>query len=186
MRIIITLSTLFALAACSSAPPSLQYYLLDSPAKVSAPHTQTKRQIRLELLPLPEYLQQDGLVMRLSDSSLHVSRQHLWAQALQQSVPQVLVDALNNHQEVRFVTQNEPGALQAGERLVIQIRHLLIDQQQGAILSAQYWLLDQQGSIHFQGSFNQSQQMAHDGYPHAVENLQLLLKNLAAQIQTEL
>ncbi|GGO74020.1 PqiC family protein [Bowmanella pacifica] len=186
MRIFTSVITLLALTACSSAPPPLQYYLLDSPGIKSAENTPLKRQIRVEVLPLPEYLQQDGLVMRMADGSLHVSRQHLWAQGLQQSMPQVLVDALNHTQSGHFLIMTEPGAERAEERLVVQIRHLLIDQQQGALLNAQYWLLDKQGQVQSQGSFTDNQQLDQDGYPHAVEKLQQLLNHLAARIQTSL
>ncbi|GAA0367381.1 membrane integrity-associated transporter subunit PqiC [Bowmanella denitrificans] len=182
----LSLSIVLLISACSSAPPAIQYYLLAPPAAPTIQSDNQSKTMRLSLLPLPDYLQQDGLVMRTTTGQLQVSRQHLWAQSLQRSMPMTLADALNAKGKTRFITSAEPQVKMTEDELRIQIRHLLIDQQQGVVLQARYWHLDGNGQVKDQQDFFASAPLEADGYPHAVAQMHGLLEKLAQHILQQL
>ncbi|GAB3030225.1 PqiC family protein [Bowmanella dokdonensis] len=180
---------LLALAGCGSAPPSLEYYLLDNTGAAQAlPVNANRTAVSLLPLLLPDYLRQDGLVMQVAPHKLHVSRRHLWAQSLASSLSMALLRDVNGS-DSQYVLRNlaEPGTAEAPYQLKVQILHLLIDQQSNIQLEARYWLLDSNESKTLRtGAVQSSLPLEEDGYGHAVAKMREAVAILSRDIQAQL
>lgn len=95
---IVTIFIIILLTACNSNPQQkTQYYLLNSPTNTNTldHNNEDQQNIIVELLELPEYLKQPSLVLQLSSHQLHYSHFHMWAEPLQNSIAQALLQELN-------------------------------------------------------------------------------------------
>lgn len=88
--------TIFSLMACSSTPSSLTYYLLHSPSSgaMSETYPTTAKLMIIDRITLPEYLKHRGLVYQTSDTNLHISTKHLWAEPVEEGLTKSLKQAL--------------------------------------------------------------------------------------------
>lgn len=150
------LATLIALlSACSQAPsaPSPDYLL------PSASHSgHSPLQIRVALA---SYLDQGGIVLQLSDTELHVARQHRWAEPLGSQLQRALTATLANE-----TTLPEQGKL---ELKLSRFQGVQRSRGDMAMISGTWQFTTEaqtrQGSIDWQGPING------EGYSALVEAL---------------
>ncbi|GGD74869.1 PqiC family protein [Lacimicrobium alkaliphilum] len=176
------------LSACSSAPTQITYYMLDNPTRtMSAPNNQAPT-VTLQSLNLPDYLRQDGLVMRLSNNRLQLSSEHYWAQRIDASIETIMLKQLN-HPDASFHLQSitEPLAQQSDYQLHIQIIHLLIEQQNAVRLQARYWVTksDSHQSL-MSANSDIDIQLTADGYEHAVEKMRQALVHFSDEVSKDI
>lgn len=110
---LIIVSVLFVLSGCTSTQPPLSYYLLHSavPSKQSevislqsASSLDDSTPLLLKSVTLPDYLKHRGLVYQVSDTNLHISTTHLWAEPFEEGLRKTLQDQLANHGIVMLTT----------------------------------------------------------------------------------
>lgn len=82
------------LSACSSAPRSLTYYLLHTTGDTPYAAQETTSVV-LDKITLPEYLKHRGLVYQTSDTNLHISTSHLWAETGRRRTNQSIDQCIN-------------------------------------------------------------------------------------------
>jgi uncharacterized lipoprotein YmbA len=96
---LIIVPLLFALSGCTSTQSSLSYYLLHSAVSSTQPEGAFKspadspeKSIPLLItnITLPDYLKHRGLVYQVSDTNLHISTTHLWAEPFEEGLRKTL------------------------------------------------------------------------------------------------
>lgn len=188
-RHIAGLSLILILTACSAAvePPTLYYRLNDvAPVAIRAPaNAQT---VVIDRVGVADFLRQTGLVLQTGNNELQISRQHRWAESLEQALPRSLQSQLQNQtQSYRVLLKGSDFISRADYALRIQIDsfHLLGNGE--ALLAGQYQLVDEAAQAELKAdSFRLVADLQQDGYPHAVQQLQGLLVTLATRINAEL
>ena len=186
---IVTIFIIILLTACSSHPQQkTQYYLLNSPTNINTlDHSNEDQQnIVVELLELPEYLKQPSLVLQLSSHQLHYSHFHMWAEPLQNSIAQALLQELNQ-QDRRFHyvanTNVSPKALK--NKITVDITAFHATHQSQAILKGTFSIQDNNITITEKNrisNFAITLPLNKNGYEHAVEQMRSSIKQLAEQI----
>lgn len=109
---------LFGLSGCTSTQSSLSYYLLHSAvssesagnalASVTQPSSQPLSKstpLRIKSITLPDYLKHRGLVYQVSDTNLHISTTHLWAEPFEEGLRKMLRDQLANDDILMLTTK---------------------------------------------------------------------------------
>ncbi|WP_334028220.1 PqiC family protein [Alteromonas sp. P256] len=111
-------SLLFALSGCTSTQSSLSYYLLHSAVSFEQPEgslsspTQSVKQgttLLITSITLPDYLKHRGLVYQVSDTNLHISTTHLWAEPFEEGLRKTLRDQLTNDNLVVLTNRDYQG-----------------------------------------------------------------------------
>jgi len=96
---LVIVSLLFALSGCTSTQSSLSYYLLHSAVsstqpegafKSSADSPEKSIPLLITNITLPDYLKHRGLVYQVSDTNLHISTTHLWAEPFEEGLRKTL------------------------------------------------------------------------------------------------
>ena len=195
--ILFSLSIILMSACTSNNTPKTQYYLLNSPTlntsvgdtnSASIINNTNTPTITVNVLELPDYLKQPGLVLQLSDHQLHYSNFHMWAETLQTSVAQTLTQDLNTiDQRNYYVTAAMPNKRTDDTELVIEITAFHATHQSQVILTGSYWL--QESKIHRlikKHNFKLMVALTVDGYPHAVHKMRQAITLLSADISKNL
>ena len=177
---------LMLLGGCSSAPASLQYYMLHSPSAASAPAiAEAKAYVQIKRIELPEYLKQRALVMQTSPTTLYFSPKHVWAEPLDKSFRQALTSALWQTGNVMVLPGDMHAAAYPTTTLNIHIDDFIATFDGKVLIKGQYW---------FDGA-SQSPQLTHfsyqrtldnDGFEHAVEQMRGLVADVAEHIAKDL
>lgn len=176
------------LAACSSAPLSINYYLLNSNPPPS-PTALAEKAIKVELaeIKLADYLQQANLILQLKGNQIYYSRQDAWAENLQFAMAKSLLTDLNHADTaIQYFNYRDPHQGKAGCQLVVEVDHFQATDEALAIAQGSYWLLDSANDkplLH--KSFAHELELEQDGYAHAVKQLRHLLTSLSQQISDD-
>lgn len=183
VKALFTFLTLFALVGCinTQQAPETFYYILDSTPE-SAEHTTAAktgdnvRQVKVNPVILPDYLNQPNLVLKLSDHQIKIANYHFWAEDLRQSIQQVLVNELNiNNSTTTFAKVCRGACL----TLDITIDHFYPTEEGDVMLAGTYYLSDKPVVKRF--VLNKS--LSKGGYDEAVPLMRSLLSDLASQIK---
>lgn len=185
--IIVTIWLVMMVSACSSnAPAKTQYYLLNSPTNTSASIVSNENQqnITVSLLELPEYLKQPSLVLQLSSHQLHYSHFHMWAEPLQNSFSQALLDDLNQQDNRFHYIDNATVTSKASiETITIKVSAFHATHQSQALLTGTFWVQNsnmvKQPQPH---KFTLTLSLDKNGYEHAVEKMRQSINQLAQKI----
>ena len=175
---IVTIFIIILLTACNSNPQQkTQYYLLNSPTNTNTldHNNEDQQNIIVELLELPEYLKQPSLVLQLSSHQLHYSHFHMWAEPLQKSIAQALLQELNQ-QDRRFHYVANTN---------VDITAFHATHQSQAILKGTFSIHDNNITItekNRTSNFAITLPLNKNGYEHAVEQMRSSIKQLAEQI----
>lgn len=185
--IIVTIWLVMMVSACSSnAPTKTQYYLLNSPTNTSASTVinENQQNITVSLLELPDYLKQPSLVLQLSSHQLHYSHFHMWAEPLQNSFSQALLDDLNQ-QDNRFnyIDNSTTTSKASIEAITIKVTAFHATHQSQALLTGTFWVQNsntvKQPQPH---KFTLTLSLDKNGYEHAVEKMRQSINQLAQKI----
>ena len=181
---------LFLCTACAAAPKQVQHYVLETTAKTSAKtsaKTAALDKVSAALVvvgpvDLAEYLDQPSLVMQQGRHTFHVAQYHVWAEDLSRALTRALAHDLDQHATpYRF----EDRADQHGATAVRQIR-LRIDRfhptdQNQVVLAGQYWIYHK-NQLLVRRSFALQGDLQENGYPHAVDRMRQIVRQLADQL----
>lgn len=182
------LSLLLTLTACSTAvEPPLSYYRLDESATaISAPVD--ARTLVIDRVGVADFLRQTGMVLQLGSNELQISRQHRWAEGLEEALPRALQHQLQSKtQDYRVLLSGTDFIANTDTSLRIQIDSFHLLDNGEALLSGQYQLIDDDARAELKAdSFRLVADLQQDGYPHAVQQLQGLLGQLASRIAEQL
>lgn len=174
------------LAGCASDPQPKSYYLLAPPM---AP-TETggigdnRPTVVIESVALAEYLRQSGLVLQSGQNQLSISRTHLWAESLDQSVPKVLLGQLQQKSnDYRFYLKFSDYVSQTDYRLRLHIESLQATDLGEVVTKGRYQLISSADTANpVSVNFYFKQNLKADGYAEAVEQMQVLLGQIADEI----
>jgi hypothetical protein len=169
------------LSACSNAPNALTYYLLHSTEVTSLPSYDFKQTIVRDNLTLPEYLKHRGLVYQTSDTNLHISTSHLWAEPVDEGLTKALTSALglNNVALVRPDHYASEGAL----HISLYINDFVSTYEGEVIFSGQYAITrtSEEASIH---PFMFKAVLSNDGFASSIKAMRSAIEKLAKDINT--
>ncbi|MEO9946204.1 MAG: ABC-type transport auxiliary lipoprotein family protein [Paraglaciecola sp.] len=182
MKCIVFLS--FFLVSCTSAPLSVNHYLLHTPTPVvTEAHNKQKTPIYFSSVTLADYLRQASLIIQLNEHELHYSRQDLWAEGLQSSFYKALKHDLNFYNPLQNIT--EPNSVENALTLKVNLQHFLITNRASVISSGTY-SIKSKGANWLQKPFYFTIPLEKDGYPHAVSQLRKTIESLALQINQDI
>ncbi|MFT4302409.1 MAG: PqiC family protein [Desulfovibrio sp.] len=153
------------LAACGRSTPT-NYYLLESRlAPVSADSLPSKS-LRVAPVNVPEYLDRDGIVSRVGESTqLIVAQFHSWGEPLSHGVRRVTREVLT-----RPMLQNGVNVLPAGDEstadyvLYLDIQRLDGNFEQKAVLDVRWTLRNKFNDVLARGIFVDEETVAGKGY----------------------
>ena len=199
MILISTIALVLSLSACSSAPNSTSYYILNNQVSASAmnqarltPNDSIEREKATVLLSvhLADYLKSPYLVMQINENKIEYATFHMWAEPLTDSSFNALLSDLNST-STRFKFKPEPqlrgsqDGLQA--QLSVQIDYFHVTAQSKVILSGHYEYINQQEtdvkvSQNIIRAFSFEAPLLQDGYSDSVAQMRGLVTKLAKQI----
>ena len=186
VRHLLVLFLATTLSACAAAPEPRSYYLLAPPA-VSTEINRTgdnRPTLVIESVELAEYLRQSGLVLQSGENQLTISRTHLWAENLDQAVPKALLGQLQQKSDdYRFYLKFSDYVSQTDYRLRLHIESLQATDRGEVVAAGRYQLISSSESANpVAANFYFKQDLTDDGYSHAVEQMQMLVGQIAVAI----
>lgn len=180
MKALLISLSLLTLVACGSKPTAVYYYQLAVPAVPTADNTNLPS-LYIAPIRVAAYLNGTGLVMQQSDVEYVITRQHLWADALEQQLQR----QLQQHLLQALPAQPLRGIqAQAQRQLSLEIDRFHADPSGQAILSGRYRLTQQGEELN--QPFNYQVALEADGYPAMVSALSLAWQQLLADLTTQL
>jgi uncharacterized lipoprotein YmbA len=186
----VVFSALFLITGCSSSPaPQTFYYRLNDTARTGRVIVNPAAPaLVLERVELAGFLMQSGMVIQQGDNQILVSRQHLWAESLDDALPRALQDALQSATEnYRIYLQGTDFISSSDYMLRLHIDNFQATDDSRAVMSGRYQLMDVRSETEITlRNFSYALDFLEDGYPHAVSRLQLLVESLAATIIEDL
>ncbi|MDN5869606.1 MAG: ABC-type transport auxiliary lipoprotein family protein [Nitrococcus sp.] len=174
------LTALMFLSGCAGAPPvSEQRYLLGISEAPVAPPEDASRRLSIAPLRLAPFLRTDGIVMQTGAVTIHVGRDHLWAEDLATQLQVTLGQELARKlPHVRVLTEVDPTPAGVSlRRLEVEVDGFHGRYDGVAVVAGQWWLRDRAGQLLASNQFLMERPLQADGY-------QALVKSLAAAWQS--
>ena len=177
------------LAACASGPAApIEYYVLAPPIATadSVVERSNKPTLVIENVDLAAYLRQTGMIIQTGDSQILVSRNHLWAESLELALPKALVRELQRQSdEYSYYLKTVDWVGETDYRLRLRIDSLQSTDRGEVVSTGRYQLV----SAGNPGSpvlvdFAFARDLDQDGYAYAVEQIGLLIGQIAGAILT--
>jgi len=175
------------IGACSSGPVPIEYYLLSSPASqqssVAVP-CKVPYSMVIESVELASFLRQSGLVYQTAANKLTVSKTHLWAENLDQSLPKALVGYLRQLAgDCHFYLKGHDWYSDEDYRVRLRVDHMQATTGGEVISSGHFQVIDSRGrSPAVTREFSFSRELEENGYAHAVVKMDLLVREIAESI----
>ncbi|WP_239495233.1 PqiC family protein [Salinicola halophilus] len=174
--------TALALTGCAGqATPSSRYTLPEAPSATSAASVRADgASLVVRPVQVASYLNQEGIVMQLSDIELNAANQNLWAEALGRQLTRRLGQALSDRlgdTTVVSTGQSVPGAPQ----LDVSVESFQ-GRYDGQAVAAGEWQLFDGDRLILQRDFSVTQPLTEDGYPALVRTLGQAWGEVADQI----
>ena len=175
-----------SLSFCASEPVQLHYYLLsaDTQQGVSVRTSNQQTAVVVDSIVLADYLQQSGIVLQTSETQIQISKRHLWAETLETALPKLLFKELQNHStKFDFYLRYADFVPRSDYRLLVQIDSFQATDNGEVICSGRYQLVPQaeeEELISVDFTFNRD--LHADGYDHAIDQLRLLVGDIAENI----
>lgn len=200
--VIITLA--LSLAACSSAPNTTSYYMLNNPVSVGmikeSGRGQTvniensKKAAVLLSIQLAEYLNSPYLVMQINEHKIHYATFHMWAEPLNAATFKSLLFDLNSASKAfKFIPKPRVKGSKGSQNaeLSVQIDYFHVTVQSKIILSGYYEYKSQQVSLlevnqSINKAFSFEVPLQENGYSQSVAQMNELLFNLAQKITSDI
>lgn len=187
---IVTILIMLLTACSADTQQKTQYYLLNSPTNINTltQNNKDKQTITITLLELPEYLKQPSLVLQLSSHQLHYSHFHMWAEPLQNSIAQALLQELNQqdnrfHYVINDSVHSKAPSKATKSMINVDITAFHATHQSQALLAGNFWQQENTiASQHKTNSFAITLPLNQNGYEHAVEQMRNSISLLAEKI----
>tara|TARA_R110001592_G_scaffold84865_3_gene250826 strand:- start:1448 stop:1921 length:474 start_codon:yes stop_codon:yes gene_type:complete len=143
-----------------------------------------KKVLAIEDVEMAAYLRQSGIVMQTSGSQLQISKQHLWAENLELSVPKYLATAMQSQStNYQVYVRNLDYVPSAHYSLRLHIDNLQATDQGEVVSSGRYQLIDNEDSKQsITVDFYFERDLQEDGYSHAVAKIRELLSDIATDV----
>lgn len=175
------------LAGCTSAPPApIEYYVLapQVSATDSVIELSNKPTLVIESVELAAYLRQSGMVIQTGDNQLLVSKTHLWAESLELALPKAVVRELQQQSDdYSYYLKTLDWIGQTDYRLRLRIDSLQSTDQGEVVAAGRYQLIATRApNSPILVDFNFHQDIPQDGYAAAVEQMNVLLGQIASAI----
>ena len=107
-----------------------------------------KKTLVIEDVEMAAYLRQSGIAMQTSGSQLQISKQHLWAENLELSVPKYLANAMQSQPtNYQVYVRNLDYVSSARYSLRVHIDNLQATDQGEVVSSGRYQLIDNEDSM---------------------------------------
>jgi uncharacterized lipoprotein YmbA len=180
MRMLLISLSLLGLIACSSQPTAIYYYQLAVPVTPVANNSSLPA-LYIAPIRVAAYLNGTGLVMQQSEVEYVITRQHLWADALEQQLQRQLQHHLLQALPAQPLTVIQT---QAQRQLYLEIDRFHADPAGMAVLSGRYRLVEQGAEIN--QPFNYQVALTADGYPAMVSALSAAWQQLLADVTLKL
>lgn len=151
--------------------PETKYFVLDLPPSGKLP-PQAKNQVFVSPVRLPEYLNQQQLVVREKDHQIRIAKYHSWAEPLEVSIRRSIAAQLN-HKDLGYTFVQ---ACSSCPRLSVDIHHFYptVD---GEVLLTGGYRHDVHGDSQYH-PFHFQADLETDGYAAAVTEMRGLLGQL--------
>ncbi|WP_223160991.1 PqiC family protein [Salinicola aestuarinus] len=178
--VLFTLGTL-ALAGCASqSTPSSRYTLPEAPGSSAGAVDASDAALVIRPVQVASYLNQEGIVMQLSDIELNAANQNLWAEPLGKQLTRRLGQSLSSRLAGTTVVaagQSVPGAVE----LSVSVERFQ-GRYDGEAVAAGEWQLFDEGRLIAQREFNVTRPLTADGYPALVRTLGDAWREVANEI----
>ena len=174
-------TAIFLIAACSSSAPapSMNHYVLDTVRDHSGSDVEVQL-AQVRVLSIPDYLNQNALVMMIDDHKLELARYHTWADRLSDSIAKVVEYEYN----AQLAKSANISACESCHQIGLSIEHFYPTSTGDVFLTGYYQYQNENKEL-IKRRFNLSGAMQADGYQAAVAEMRRLLKELSEQIAAE-
>ncbi len=184
MSKLLTICLMVCLAGCASSPVVIKHYVLggDSVSVQDSAQTADKTLV-IESIKLAGFLRQSGLVMQKDTNQLHLSKTHLWAEPLDDALPKALQIALQQQSD-KYIYYLKPvdWINKTDFRLRLRIDNLHATNKGEVIASGRYQLISTTTQQPLVKDFSFKRDLDADGYAHAVQKIDELIKLIAADV----
>lgn len=180
--------------ACAAAPKQIQHYVLETTAqtsgkisgktsdKTAVPDKVSAALVVVGPVDLAEYLDQPSLVMQQGGHTFHVAQYHVWAEDLSRALTRALVHDLDQQASpYRFEDRADQHSDTAARQIRLRIDQFHPTDQNQVVLAGQYWIY-QKKQLLARRSFALQGDLQQNGYPHAVDRMRQVVRQLAAQL----
>jgi uncharacterized lipoprotein YmbA len=181
-----TILMVLVLSACAATPVELSYYMLASPVPrvENIRELSDKPTIVIESVELAAFLRQPGFVIQSGNNQLEVSKRHLWAESLEQAVPKVLFRQLQlQSRDYVYYVKFMDFVPRTDYRLRLHIDNLQATDSGDVIAAGRYQLIantDTTKSV--TADFYFTRDLEEDGHDHAVQQLRILIGDIAEAV----
>jgi uncharacterized lipoprotein YmbA len=186
---IVVLFLFVLLASCRSADMPLTWYVLapTPAASAAAPAPVDDGPVLvIERVELAEFLRQAGLVLQTGPQQLQLSRQHLWAQGLDEALPRLLLQELQRQTPRHRILLATDHAPDPAWRLRLQVDAFHALDTGEVVCAGRFQLIEAATGNSRVREFRFTAGLQDDGHAHAVAQLAGLTQELAALVAQEL
>lgn len=177
----------FCLAACASGPAApIEYYVLAP--QIAAVDSVVERSNRptlvIENVDLATYLRQTGMIIQTGNNQILVSRTHLWAESLESALPKALVRELQRQSDdYSYYLKPLDWVGHTDYRLRLRIDSLQSTDRGDVVSTGRYQLISAEAAVSpVVVDFNFVRDLDEDGYAYAVEQMGVLIGQIAGAI----
>lgn len=186
--IVLVLFTVLVTTSCTSLTPKpspeTKYFVLDTPPSAKPPALSAKQAMILPIR-LPEYLNQQQLVVREKNHQIRIAKYHSWAEPLEVSIRRSITNQLNQ----KDLGYSFVSSCSRCPRLLVDIHHFYPTVDGVVLLSGGYRFdgFPTESSLHTEGAnsfhaFHYNAELKADGYAAAVKEMRSLLGMLADEM----
>lgn len=182
-----------AVLGCSTAPVKINHYLLNTPKGGVVQKELDLPLVLIKQVNIADYLRQANLVILLTQHEVYYSPQDVWAESLQSSFTQALLEELNNARTHHYIGVNSPLAALASSTISIDLAHFHSTHLSTVVQSGRYWitttsnkLIEKSDTAITEQKFYFELDLQQDGFAHAVDKLRETVTLLAQQINREI
>lgn len=182
----LTMLTLL-LGACSSGPVPIEYYVLNATASQQSSANESctvPYSMVIESVELAAFLRQSGLVYQTTDNQLTISKAHLWAEKLDQSMPKVLIGHMRQLAgDCHFYLKGHDWYMSEDYRVRLRIDQFQATTGGEVITAGQFQVIDSgEENPALTREFKFTRELGEEGYAHAVAQMDLLVAEIARTI----
>lgn len=179
---IVSIALLLLLAACSSQPAQVHYYLMRADSVPESQSLAASADYALGSVTIAAYIDQPGMVLEVEGGQIQAALFNKWAEPMTRGVRSFL--------QVTITKQLGEALFASSESSADTLVEINIDQLHGtndgkAVLSA-YWWLKRDGKVLEAYQVGETIALKSDGYGALADAEQALLARLAKRIATQL
>lgn len=174
------LAFVILLSACSSSgqAPQMHHYVLDDVAERFDDNANLQI-AEVSVIAIPDYLNQNALVMMVDNHKLEIAQYHTWADSLNDSIARVVEHEYNN----LLAASPDTKRCDDCHRIAISVERFYPSSDGKVYLSGYYRYQNNDKEV-VKRRFNLSGEIQSDGYQGSVAEMRRLLTKLSEEIAT--